>query len=120
MIHWAEIPVTDFDRAKKFYDALLNKEHATAVMGEHTYGFFQDADESFHGAFVAGEGYTPSATGSLIYITCEPDLTEAQDRVESSGGKLLRAKYLIPGGNNGYMALFSDTEGNTVALHSSK
>jgi hypothetical protein len=41
------------------------------------------------------------------------------DKVEPAGGKILMPKSLISE-HWGYMALFEDTEGNRVALHSNK
>ena len=38
------------------------------------------------------------------------------DRVEGAGGKVVMPKTSI--GENGFMALFLDTEGNKVGLHS--
>ena len=60
--------------------------------------------------------HTPSATGSIIYLNANPDLQEVLDRIEKAGGKVTMPKTSI--GENGYMAFFSDTETNKVALHS--
>lgn len=62
--------------------------------------------------------YKPSQEGTLIYLSCE-DLSSELSRIEKAGGKVLQAKKEISP-EYGFMALFVDSEGNRVALHSSK
>ena len=121
-LNWFEIPVSDFDRAKKFYETIFSYEMPESQMGPSRMGFFL---HDFNGGKVGGaivhypEFYTPSDNGSLIYLNCQPDLQIVLDRVEQAGGKILNAKSLIsPEQNLGYWALINDTEGNRVALHS--
>jgi predicted enzyme related to lactoylglutathione lyase len=59
---------------------------------------------------------SPSATGSIIYLNANPDLQNVLDRIEQAGGKVTMPKTSI--GQNGFMAFFTDTEGNIMALHS--
>ncbi len=62
--------------------------------------------------------YKPSATdGPLLYLNGNPDVNIALSRVEAAGGKILAPKTEISPGY-GYMAVFIDTEGNRIALHS--
>ncbi len=66
------------------------------------------------------EHYKPSEQGALVYFTSRTgDINDELSRVESAGGEILRAKTQISE-DHGYMALFKDTEGNRVALHSLK
>jgi predicted enzyme related to lactoylglutathione lyase len=60
--------------------------------------------------------HIPAATGSIIYLNANPDLQNVLDRIEKAGGKVTMPKTDI--GQNGFMAFFTDTEGNTMALHS--
>jgi predicted enzyme related to lactoylglutathione lyase len=56
--------------------------------------------------------------GVLIYYTAKSgDLDNELSRVETAGGKVLQPKTLIKE-DIGYMAVFLDTEGNRIALHS--
>jgi predicted enzyme related to lactoylglutathione lyase len=121
-INWFEIPVSDFERAKKFYEIVFEFQMPENMMGPARMGFllydFQNGGRG--GAIVHNpEFYTPSANGSLIYLNCEPDLQVNLDRVESAGGKILTPKTDI-GQNLGFWALILDTEGNRVAFHSMK
>jgi predicted enzyme related to lactoylglutathione lyase len=69
-------------------------------------------------AIVAGEGAVPSATGTAVFLNANPDLQTLLDRVEGAGGKILMPKTAIGMEDAGYFAMISDTEGNTVGLHS--
>jgi predicted enzyme related to lactoylglutathione lyase len=59
----------------------------------------------------------PSATGTAVFLNGDPDLQAMLDRVEGAGGKILAPKTAI-GMGAGYFAMITDTEGNTVGLHS--
>lgn len=123
-INWFEIPVADFDRAKKFYESIFDYEMPENQMGPARMGFFlYDFKNGGRGGAIVHrpDFYTPSDNGTLIYLNCEPDLSIVLGRVVSAGGKVLQEKVAIsPEGNLGYWALIKDTEGNRVALHSMK
>jgi uncharacterized protein len=119
-LNWFEIPVENFGRAKKFYEALFQYEMPENQMGPARMGFFlYDFKEGkVGGAIVYRPGFhVPSATGCLIYLNAQPDLQPILDRVEPAGGKLLLPKTQISP-QLGYQAFILDTEGNRVALHS--
>jgi predicted enzyme related to lactoylglutathione lyase len=121
-LNWFEIPVKDFDRAKKFYETIFNYEMPENIMGDTKMGFFLYDMKAgkVGGAIVFNEQlYSPSENGSLIYLNAQPDLQFILDRVENAGGIILRPKMIISEEQNlGYWALLKDTEGNRVALHS--
>jgi predicted enzyme related to lactoylglutathione lyase len=121
-LNWFEIPVMEFDRAKKFYETLFNYQMPESDMGPARMGFFL---YDFKAGKVGGaivynpDFYTPCENGSLIYLNCQPDLQIVLNKVEGAGGKICMQKTLIsPEQNLGYWAIVTDTEGNRVALHS--
>jgi predicted enzyme related to lactoylglutathione lyase len=116
-LNWFEIPATDFDRAVKFYGAILQTEIPCSEMNGYKMGFFPMEGGGVGGAIVTGEYYTPSADGAVIYLNAGDDLTDILARVEPNGGKVLMPKMLITE-DIGYMAFFLDSEGGKVALHS--
>lgn len=121
-LNWFEIPVADFDRAKKFYETIFNYQMPESTMGPARMGFFlYDFQNGGRGGAIVHnpDFYTPSSNGSLIYLNCEPDLQPVLDRVIPAGGTVLEQKTEI-GQNLGFWALILDTEGNRVALHSMK
>jgi predicted enzyme related to lactoylglutathione lyase len=118
-INWFEIPVKNFDRAKKFYGTLFNAEIVVMPHPEYKYGMLpSDMANGVGGGIVEGEGFEPSMKGPLIYLNGGDDLSIPLAKVEAAGGKILLPKTSI--GPNGFMAHITDTEGNKIALHSMK
>lgn len=117
VVSWFEIPVTDFARAKAFYETVLGVTIETMVMGPVTMGFFSSDPNAVSGAIVHAEGCTPSAQGTIVYLNGGDDLAAMLGRVEGAGGVIAVPKTEI-GNNFGYFAHFIDTEGNKIGLHS--
>src|SRR5687767_8706693 len=97
-INWFEIPVSDFERAKKFYENIFDYQMPENTMGKARMGFllydFQGGGRG--GAIVHyPELYTPSDNGTLVYLNCEPDLSVVLNRVENAGGSIIQPKTLI-------------------------
>ena len=117
MINWFEIAVTDFDRARKFYETIFNVQMSVTEIQGYKMAFFPAEPGSVSGAICYGEGYIPSGAGALLYLNANPDLQVVLDRIERHGGKIIVPKTRISP-EYGYMAVFHDTEGNRIALHS--
>ena len=120
-INWIEIPVENFDRAKKFYAAIYDYEMPETNVGPTRMGFlpYEQKEGRVGGAICQGPGYQPSQQGSLPYLNGGADLETVLNRVPKAGGKILIPKTFI-GESIGYFAQFLDTEGNRIALHSRK
>ncbi len=120
MVGWFEIPVTDMDRARKFYESVFDLKIQVQDLNELQMGIFPFAEgkPGAWGALVKHpDFYHPSnSDGPLLYFSSK-DVKIQADRVERAGGKVLQPKKLISEGV-GYMALFIDSEGNRIALHS--
>lgn len=117
-VNWFDIPVADMDRAMAFYGTVLAGELETQdMMGQGTMAVLPYQD-GVGGALVHSDvlDYTPSQQGSLIYLNGGEDLSIPLGRVEAAGGKVIAPKMSI--GENGFVALFLDTEGNKVGFHS--
>lgn len=121
-INWFEIPVVDMDRACKFYSEILGYkiEGFDVTMGEYTstMAMFQYNPElgEVGGSLVKTADHNPSTDGALVYLNGGDDLNNVLNKVENAGGKVLLPK--VPIGDSGFMALFLDTEGNKIGLHS--
>ena len=119
-LNWFEIPVSDIDRAVKFYSTVLDAEipliDMTAEMGSML-GMLPDRG-GVGGALVQNQqyGYKPSMEGSLVYLSVDGDLDKAVNKVQGAGGQVLMPKTGL--GENGFTAWIADTEGNKVGLHS--
>jgi predicted enzyme related to lactoylglutathione lyase len=119
-ISWFEIPAIDLERAQKFYETIFGINMIPADFPNIKMRMFPLQDMSgVGGALCKAEGfYKPSATdGPLIYLNGNPDVQLVLDKVEQAGGKIMVPKTEISP-DYGHMAVFSDTEGNRVALHS--
>jgi len=120
VINWFEIPVADFDRAKKFYSKVMDAEfHQVVEMLGVKMAFFPMEGDGVGGSICSGEGYKPSADGTLVYFNGGEDLSVPLSRVEAAGGRVLMTKTKISD-DIGFMAIFLDSEGNKVAFHSTK
>ena len=121
-LNWFEIPVADFERAKRFYETIFSYQMPVNQMGPALMGFFLHdfQDGKVGGAIVHfPDFYMPAENGTLVYLNCQPDLQIVLDRVANAGGTVLSRKLEVaPGQNLGFWALIKDTEGNRVALHS--
>lgn len=117
-INWFEIPVKNFDKAKKFYETILGADmQVMEAMGMKSAFFPAELETGgIGGCIIQGEGYEPSLKGSLVYLNGGDDLDVPLSKVEAAGGKILLSKTAI--GQNGFMAHFTDTEGNKIGLHS--
>ena len=117
-INWFEIPVKNMDQAKAFYENVFDTEmQVMEAMGMKSAFFPADLqDGGIGGCIIQGEGYEPSTSGAVVYLNGGEDLGVPLSKVEAAGGQVLLPKTAI--GNNGFMAYFSDTEGNKVGLHS--
>ena len=117
VIHWFDIPALDFDRAVKFYEAVLEVHLIQEnMLGAHLAIFPANPGEAT-GAIMARGGVTPATGGTTIYLKAGSDLAVALHRVDAAGGKILHPKTFIQEGF-GYFAIVLDTEGNSVGLHS--
>lgn len=117
-LNWFEIPATDLARAKAFYAKVLDTQIHDDPSPDRQYAYLpSDSDKgAFGGAIASGENFVPSMTGTTIYLDGGNDLSIPLGRVENAGGKVILPKTSI--GNNGFIALIIDTEGNKVGFHS--
>jgi predicted enzyme related to lactoylglutathione lyase len=119
-ISWFEIPAIDLDRAQKFYETIFDIQMIAMDMPQLKMRLFPIDDPMNIGGAICSSGdfYKPSAeNGPLVYLNGNPDVQLILDKIKSAGGQVLIPKTQISP-EHGYMAVFLDTEGNRVALHS--
>jgi uncharacterized protein len=115
-IVWVDIPVTDLDRAMRFYSAVLGGEVQKQEFPGMAIGLLPGYDSDVSGCLFTKADESPSATGPLIYLNAQGRLDEAIAAVEANGGKVLQPKHQI--GPHGFRAVILDSESNRMALHS--
>ena len=120
-INWFEIPVSDMQRAKAFYENIFQMEIATQDMMDMNYGMFpyEMGSSIITGALAKSPNHHPGPGGVIIYLNGNPDIQLVLDRVVAAGGKIMMPKTPISP-EIGAMAVIIDTEGNNIGLHSNK
>ena len=116
---WFEIYVQDMNRAKKFYESVLQgKLEKLDSSGMDRWAFAMEMNASgASGALVKMQGVPSGGNSTLIYFGCE-DCSVEEGRVTKSGGRIHKKKFSI--GQYGFISLVIDTEGNMFGLHSMK
>lgn len=116
-VGWFEIYVADMTRAKVFYEKVFGVQLSRLENTETEIWAFSMTQETYgaSGALVHMPGVPVRQGGVLVYFSCDDCAVEAAKAV-AAGGSLEKPKTSI--GSYGHIALFSDTEGNMIGLHS--
>jgi uncharacterized protein len=116
-VGWFEIYVDDMERAKAFYERMLEVKLQPLGGPElDMWSFPMDENgPGISGALTTFEGFGPGAGGTVVYFACEDCALEAA-RAADAGGRVIKPKFSI--GEFGFAAIVHDTEGNVIGLHS--
>jgi uncharacterized protein len=114
-----EIPATELTRAIKFYQSILTINIKEADMGDVKMGIFPNDEGTVNVVLACGADYKPTSIGNVIYLNGGDNLQPILDKIEPNGGKIIVPKTEISP-EMGCFALFIDTEGNKIGLHSTK
>lgn len=117
LINWFEIPAADFERAVRFYEAVFAVELRRDNWNSGPFAVFPYTEPATGGAVCHMETLLPGPCGTVVYLDGGDDLAVPLSRVAGAGGKVVMPKTLLPH-DIGYIALFEDSEGNRVGLHS--
>ncbi len=116
-VAWFEIYVQDMEKARAFYQAVLQQELEKLDTPEPEMWTFPGGPEKpgAAGAIVKMEGVGSGGNSTLVYFSCL-DCAQEASRVDQNGGKVIKPKFSI--GQYGFIALASDPDGNMFGLHS--
>ena len=119
-VTWFEIYVQDIERAKAFYETVFN----CSLISEKKDGSFEAyrfpggmPGVGAMGALIKHPMRKPSKEGTMVYFHCDDCQTQSE-LAKKNGGKVFREKWSI--GQDGFIAIIGDTEGNAIGLHSFK
>ena len=117
-LSWFEIPVAHFERATAFYEKVLGTSLSieTSFPGMRL-AVFPHQCEEVGGALFEHPEARPNPDGVRIYLESGDDLAPMLARAVAAGGALIMPKTFLRE-DIGYIALFRDSEGNIIGLHS--
>ena len=110
---WFEIPCTDLDASKQFYEKVLGVTMTRSDDGPNPMAAFTSMqDEGVSGHLYPGK---PAArgTGATIHLAVKDKLEDAMARVPEAGGKVVSEIIPIPVGRFVYC---EDLDGNSIGL----
>lgn len=113
-----EIPVSDLDRAVKFYTAVFKFTFHKSTVDNNDMALFPFHQEAsgITGALAKGEIYKPTKDGVVLYFTTA-SIDETLKLANANGGQTLYPKTK---NEFGFVAEFEDSEGNRIALFQSE
>ena len=117
LISIVEIPTIDFSRAVTFYQAILDVSIEEIDMQGTQMGVFPSDGEVVSVVLVKGDEYKTTVDGTIVYLNAGDDLQIVLNKIECNGGKIVVPKTEIDP-EIGFFAMFIDTEGNKLGLHS--
>ena len=108
-----EIPADDPDRAKRFYDGLFGWAFQDEIPGFEGYHMFTTpaGEEGLGGAIGKRGEMAPDKVRNYVNVD---SIDETLAKVTQLGGSVVEAKREVAG--QGWYAVFTDTEGNELAL----
>ncbi|MEQ8968238.1 MAG: VOC family protein [Azospirillaceae bacterium] len=111
---WAEIPVTDLDRAMTFYATVFDIDLTETTDGPNPMAMFPSAEDGAGGHLYPGK---PAARGDgpTVHFAVPDSLEAALGRVTEAGGTVLSDPISIPAGRFAYC---QDPDGNSIGLFS--
>ena len=116
-ISWFEIPTANLQRAIEFYNTILGVKLVGVAAASIMMAPFP-AEGGVGGALVHHENYVPSFNGTTVYLTVQGDIDSTLAKIEELGGSVVIPK--TPLHTGGFLAQFTDLEGNRVGLMSAK
>ena len=107
-----EIPADDADRAQRFYNGLFGWSFATPDGFEGYYMFTTPVGQEGMGGAIGKRGeMAPEKLRTYVHVD---SIDDTLPKVTELGGTVVEGKAEVP--RMGWYAVFSDTEGNELAL----
>lgn len=114
-IVWADIPVTDLERARRFYTSVLQAD-VELMPGMESVALLPGDDDAVSGDLVQRENLTPGTQGCTIYLDGKGDPEGMLERAVAAGGQL-EMPLTDMGEMVGFIGFFIDSEGNRIGVH---
>lgn len=115
-IVWADIPVTDMDRARAFYSALLQTDIPLMEGADGAVALLPGEAGEVSGDLALGDRFRPSTDGATVYFGSRGDVDGMVARAQAAGGEVIMPPTDM-GPTVGTIAFILDSEGNRIGLH---
>ena len=109
---WVEMPATDLERAKAFYEAVLQISLIENNDGPQKMHMIPSKGDSMCGHLYEGKPVT-SGDGPTPHFSITSELADAMERVKAAGGEVVSEPIALPAAAFFYA---KDTEGNSVGI----
>ncbi|MFT7359751.1 VOC family protein [Parasphingorhabdus sp.] len=109
---WVEIPATDLNRAKAFYESVLEISLIENDDGPQKMHMIPSKGDSMCGHLYEGKPAT-SGDGPTPHFSTRSKLDDAMERIQAAGGEVVSEPIPLPAAAFFYA---KDTEGNSIAI----
>lgn len=115
ILSWAEIPVSDLDKAVAFYNAVFDYDMKIEMMGPNPTAVLGSVTAAGGAHLYPGKPARDS--GHTLHIAIEGALEDGIARVKAAGGEVVSPPVEIPDGRFVYAL---DLDGNSIGLFAPK
>lgn len=117
IVNWFEIPVTDMQKARSLYEAMLDMKLPVSDFGGVPHAVLSNSDHSCtSGALISDPARPPvRGSGTVIYLHATDGVSRCVARAVEAGAKVVQPRTEI--GPHGAIALIEDLDGNVIGLH---
>ncbi|MAS05628.1 MAG: glyoxalase [Ahrensia sp.] len=110
---WFEIPVSDLDASKRFYEEVLSISMRRDDTGPNPMVMFSSMDDMGVSGHLYPGKPAEAGSGNTIHLAVDGSLDDAMGRVKAAGGQVLSPAIDIPAGSFFYA---TDPDGNSIGL----
>ena len=110
---WFEIPVSDLDRARAFYGALMQRDMTRSEDGPNPTVWFTPMDQPGVSGHLYPGKPAAAGTGPTIHLAAPDALDACMQRIWDNGGSVVSEVIEIPYGRFFYA---TDPDGNSIGL----
>ncbi|MAZ15999.1 VOC family protein [Oricola sp.] len=110
---WFEIPVSDLDASKRFYEEVLSISMRRDDTGPNPMVMFSSMDDMGVSGHLYPGKPSEAGSGNTIHLAVDGSLDDAMSRVKAAGGQVMSPTIDIPAGSFFYA---TDPDGNSIGL----
>lgn len=113
VVVWAEIPVTDMEKAMAYYGTVFGYKMVLDTSGPNPMAILNNEMENVAGHLYPGKP-APAGQGPTVHLETVDTLEAAVERCKAAGGTVLSEPIAIPSGRFVYT---QDPDGNSIGIY---